>query len=288
MNVTSSGSRSRGVATVIIGVVAGFLVIAVALAAISIFRQTAAVDGHASLAGGLGAGGTNAAGVIPVPTVSAAQRAALPVATTETTVAGAPVDREAASGGAVIRVSRETIGFGAPGSVPVTRIPATQIGAATWLPVIGKAPGWVRVRLPSRPNGATAWIPQSGFTQARTQWSVQISLTTGEMTIAKAGATVGTWPIGQGRPATPTPVGATFLLAGFVDPQQSFSPVIYALGAHSDTLDTFGGGPGTVAVHGWPTLAGRTGQVSHGCVRVPAPALTIFGELPAGTPITIT
>jgi lipoprotein-anchoring transpeptidase ErfK/SrfK len=130
-------------------------------------------------------------------------------------------------------------------------------------------------------------VPEAGLSRARTEWAVTVQLGSGTMTVTKAGRSHGSWPIAQGKPSTPTPVGQTFLVSGFVDPTQNFSPVIYALGAHSDTLDSYGGGPGTVAVHGWPTAAGREGHVSHGCVRVPDAALKLFGKLPTGTPVDI-
>ena len=71
------------------------------------------------------------------------------------------------------------------------------------------------------------------------------------------------------------------------DPNQSYSPVILPLGAHSATLDTYGGGPGTVAFHTWPDpdVFGRA--VSHGCIRVPADALEQLMDVPLGTLVLV-
>lgn len=225
--------------------------------------------------------------VVPVPSVSDAVRAGLPRATTFGTVSRLERPRDADSDGHVVRIARDQVGFTSPGGAPATVIPGKQIGLDTWLPIVERRSGWLRVRLPSKPNGSVTWIPAAGLRTAQTDWRVRINLGEGTMTVTKAGAQKGRWPIGQGMDATPTPVGQTFLLAGFVDPAVTYSPAIYALGAHSDTLDTFGGGPGTVAVHGWPTVTGRSGKISHGCVRVPAAALSIFGKLPTGTPVDI-
>ena len=224
---------------------------------------------------------------IPVPNVPKSVLDRLPRATTDGKVADAPIDLTTASGGQTIEIARAMPGFAKPGADPITVIPGKQIGATTWLPVIRTRSGWAQVRLPARPNGATAWVPEAGLNQARTQWAVTVRLGTGTIAVTKDGASKGTWPIGQGKPSTPTPAGQTFLVGGFVDPTQNFSPVIYALGAHSDTLDSYGGGPGTVAVHGWPTEVGREGHVSHGCVRVPGAALKVFAKLPTGTPVDI-
>jgi lipoprotein-anchoring transpeptidase ErfK/SrfK len=68
----------------------------------------------------------------------------------------------------------------------------------------------------------------------------------------------------------------------------TFSPLILPVGAHSDTLDSYGGGPGTVAFHGWPSKSVFGQAVTHGCVRVPADALKRLSKIPLGTPVFIT
>jgi hypothetical protein len=52
----------------------------------------------------------------------------------------------------------------------------------------------------------------------------------------------------------------------------TYSPLILPLGLHSDTLSTFGGGPGTVALHGWPD---------------PAAALRVLSRVPLGSSVTL-
>ena len=226
----------------------------------------------------------------PVPAVPVGERelSRLPEATTYGTTGAAPVDLTGRSDGTVVTVDEAVAAFSRPGGPAVARIPKTQLGLETWLPVLERAPGWSRVRLPSRPNGATAWVPDDRLRAAHTTWAVQIDLGSERLTVTHDGSALGSWAIGHGMDDTPTPVGETFLLASFTDRNQSYSPVIFATGSHSDTLDGYGGGPGTVAVHGWPTRSGRLGEVSHGCVRVPAAALEQFRKMPLGTPISIT
>lgn len=280
----------RQVGTSVAGVVVGFLVVAIAVfVGIKIFGGG---GGDKPPAAAATTSVTQAPATslpdIPVPKVSQSVLDKLPVADTEGKVTKAPLDLKTASGGVAIRIDKAMPGFAKPGADPVTLIPKSQIGSTTWLPVLRTERGWAQVRLPARPNGATAWIPEAGLNRAKTDWAVRVKLTKGTITVTRAGKSQGTWTIGQGKTTTPTPVGQTFLLSGFVDPNQSFSPVIYALGAHSDTLDSYGGGPGTVAVHGWPTEQGREGKISHGCIRVPADALKMFAKLPTGTPVDIT
>lgn len=276
----------RQVSTSVAGVIIGFVVVVVAVfVGIKIFGGH---DGHPAAASATPSQArTTQQHVIPVPKVPKAVFDKLPIADTDGKVAKAPVDLTKASGGQTIEIAQDTVGFAKAGANPITRIPKRQFGETTWLPVLRTYDGWAQVRLPARPNGATAWIPEAGHNRARTSWAATVRLTKGTMTVTHDGTSQGTWPIGQGKNATPTPVGQTFLISGFVDPNQSFSPVIYALGTHSATLDSYGGGPGTVAVHGWPTEAGREGKVSHGCVRVPSAALEMFAKLPTGTPVDI-
>jgi lipoprotein-anchoring transpeptidase ErfK/SrfK len=63
--------------------------------------------------------------------------------------------------------------------------------------------------------------------------------------------------------------------------------VILPLGAHSPTLDSFGGGPGTVAIHTWPTPDVFGAATSDGCVRVPKDALDQITDVPLGTLVMI-
>ena len=293
----SGVARRMGVR--IAGVIAGFLVLALVVLGVRVVHGGSGAaappptqPSSPVTSGSTGTGGSTSrpatSTTVPVPSVNAAELAALPRSTTFTTVRGLPSSANATSDGDVVRIARAQAGFDAPGGKPMVVIPATQLGLDTWLPIVARRSGWYQVRLPSRPNGSLAWIPAAGMRTAQTDWRVHVSLGSGRMTVTKGTSQMGEWVVGQGKDATPTPVGETFLLAGFVDPSESFSPVIYALGAHSDSLDSFGGGPGTVAVHGWPTASGRLGKISHGCVRVPAAALDIFAKLPTGTPVDIT
>lgn len=229
----------------------------------------------------------------PQPTVApravtAEELAKLPEATTTTTLQGAPTDTDGlvATDGIVVHNSTTVPVFTSPGGAPFASLPAKQVGSDTWLPVVETRPGWVRVLLPSRPNGAQGWLDASQVAKAHTPYLVRVHLGPRTMEVFRDGKSVGSWRAGIGMPDTPTPVGRTFLLASIKDPSQSYSPVILPLGTHSSTLDSYGGGPGTVAIHTWPTdVYGQ--QISHGCVRVPADALRTMQTVPLGTVVLI-
>ncbi|MBC6468111.1 L,D-transpeptidase [Actinomadura alba] len=223
---------------------------------------------------------------------SSTAAAKLPQATTYTTLKGMPLDPDPFAGGdgtvvhppAPVKVSAQV------GGPPVAVLPSSQLGSPTWVPVVESKPGWLRVLLPSRPNRATGWIPTGGvkLQLARSTHVVKVDVSTRRLTIIKSGRKAGTWTVAVGAAKTPTPTGRTFMLASLEPDKRTYSPLILPVGAHSETLDTFGGGPGTVAFHGWPTTSVFGKAVTHGCVRVPTDALRHLSKVPLGTPVLIT
>ena len=180
--------------------------------------------------------------------------------------------------------------YARPGGPPVAALPATELGSPTWVPVVQSQPGWDRILLPARPNRSTGWIylGGGGLRTAYSAYRVEISLAAFRLTVLDAGRRLGTWTVAVGATGTRTPTGRTFLLASLSPVHPTYSPLIHPLGLQSNTLSTFGGGPGTVGLHGWPDPAVFGHAVSHGCVRVPAAALRVLARVPLGSPVVIT
>ena len=212
----------------------------------------------------------------------------LVAATTEARLPAAPADAtpQATTGGLVVRPTRVLPVFDAPAGRAFAKMPVQQFGD-TWLPVIARRDGWLRVLLPSRPNGSTGWLRESGVVLRSSAYLVRVHLGSRTLDLIHEGRSIGTWPVAVGEPATPTPTGRTFLLGSVIDDAQSYSPIILPLGSHSDTLDTYGGGPGTVALHGWPDASVFGTAASHGCIRVPADALERLTQVPLGTLVIV-
>jgi lipoprotein-anchoring transpeptidase ErfK/SrfK len=145
----------------------------------------------------------------------------------------------------------------------------------------------MRLLLPARPNGATGWVDASRMRVAHSPDQIRVNLATRTLRLARDGQEIGVWTVGVGAEVTPTPTGRTFLLASARNSLLAGSPVTLPLGAHSDTLDTFGGGPGTVAIHPWPDPEVFGTASSHGCVRVPDAAMAALGAVPLGTLVLI-
>jgi hypothetical protein len=224
--------------------------------------------------------------------VPAAQLARLPAATTYGTTPAAPPDPApfAPETGYVLHPEATRAVYSRPGGPPVAQLPATELGSPTWVPVVQAQPGWDRVLLPARPDRSTGWIylGGGGLQSAYSPYQVQINLAARRLTVLDAGHSLGTWTVADGTAGTPTPIGRTFLLASLAPRHPTYSPLILPLGTHSDTLSTYGGGPGTVGLHGWPDPAVFGHAASHGCVRVPPAALRALSRIPLGSAVMIT
>jgi lipoprotein-anchoring transpeptidase ErfK/SrfK len=230
----------------------------------------------------------------PIP-VSAAEFARLPRATTFARIVSAPRDADpfAAASGLVVHPRRALVLYAGPGQRPVAVLPTSELGDATWVPVVRVVPGWDQVLLPSRPNRATGWIFTGGaaafrLRSAHSPYLIRIKVGARTLSVERGRRQLGTWTVAVGAPGTPTPTGRTFLLALIAPTQPSYSPLILPLGVHSTTLSSFGGGPGIVGLHGWPDPAVFGQAISHGCVRVPAAALRVLSRVPLGTLVVIT
>ncbi|SDP93208.1 Lipoprotein-anchoring transpeptidase ErfK/SrfK [Actinopolyspora xinjiangensis] len=212
---------------------------------------------------------------------------ALPEATTFGTTPAAPSDPAPRSGtdGVVLRVERDIAVHDSVGGEAIARLPATQFESPTWVPIVAERGDWARVLLPSRPNGSTGWVRlgTEKVHKAHSPYVVDVDVGNRRLVVLEDGREIGSWSVGVGSADTPTPRGRTFILASIKETVSDFSPIILPLGTHSETYTTYGGGPGTVALHGWPNPEVFGAPSSDGCVRVPGDALRLLRSLPLGT-----
>jgi len=176
--------------------------------------------------------------------------------------------------------------YSAPDADAFGKIAPTQFGP-TWLPVVEQTDGWVRVLLPSKPNRSTGWLQDADLDRATSSYLIRVHTSSRTLELFLNNKSLGSWKAGVGAKNTPTPPGRTFLLGSIIDHKRSASPIVLPLGAHSPTLDTFGGGPGTVAIHGWPNPHVFGAAISAGCIRVPRTALAHLQKVPLGTLVLI-
>jgi len=221
----------------------------------------------------------------------ATARRKLPAATTYGRLPAAPRDphplqRET---GALLHPTARRVIYTRPGGPALAVLPITELKNPTWVPIVASRPGWDQVLLPTRPNQSTGWVHLGrGLQFGYSPYRIVIDLARYRLTVFDGRRRLASWTVAIGARDTATPTGRTFLLASLAPRPATYSPLILPLGTHSRTLSTFGGGPGTVALHGWPDAAVFGHAASHGCVRVPAHALHILSGIPLGSSVLIT
>jgi lipoprotein-anchoring transpeptidase ErfK/SrfK len=148
---------------------------------------------------------------------------------------------------------------------------------------------WLRVQLPTRPNGVLGWIRARDVRLVRVRTRIEVDLSSRRVTLYRAGRQLlrATAAIGAGD--TPTPTGSYYVNQRLVapDPSGPFGPAAIGISAFSPVLQHWAQG-GPIAIHGTnqPHLLG--GAVSHGCVRVRNDLLVRMFRLAApGTPVVI-
>jgi lipoprotein-anchoring transpeptidase ErfK/SrfK len=190
----------------------------------------------------------------------------------------------------IVTLARAVPGYARPGGRRTGTVAASWYERPLALPVIGQQPGWVRVRLPTRPNGSTAWLRTAPLSFTATPYRIVVNLATRHLKVLRAGHVVMNAPAGIGTGSDPTPAGQFFVAFREQSPSPGYGPFILVTSAHSDTIaDWQRSGDSVIGIHGplgAPIGAGGA-AVSHGCIRIPVRDLVRLARLPAGTPITI-
>lgn len=187
--------------------------------------------------------------------------------------------------------------FAAPGGQPVAHLPQAQAHDGTTLPVVEQHPHWVQVLLPARsglPSGGVVgqtagWLRAADVTLSENPFVVTVGLSSGTISVTQSGQSVyESVGFGYGVPATPTPIGRTFIMSVFTDPAATYARGLptTALAVQSPTLDGFGGA--SVAVTAFHYHDARSGPISNGCIRVDSATAQLLAGLPLGTPVVIT
>jgi len=149
---------------------------------------------------------------------------------------------------------------------------------------------WVRVYLPTRPNGSQGWIRARAVREYTNGYRIVVGLHSHRLRLWRGTKLVANYPVAVGAPSTPTPRGLFYIVELLKpnDPGGSYGPFAFGLSAHSERLKTFAGGDGRVGLHGTdqPGLIGSS--ISHGCIRLRNTAIRRLAKiLPLGTPVLI-
>lgn len=166
----------------------------------------------------------------------------------------------------------------------------TQFGTPTAFLVTGTAGDWLRVILPTKPNGQQGWVYNRDVSLAPNNRRVVVDLNNRIVTLYDGNSVIAQSVAVVGKPSTPTPTGMYYVtdLLRLDDPTTAYGPYVLATSARSDAFDFFNGGEPIVALHGTnnPSLLGSA--ASNGCVRLPNEVATQLASLtPVGTPVYI-
>jgi lipoprotein-anchoring transpeptidase ErfK/SrfK len=149
---------------------------------------------------------------------------------------------------------------------------------------------WNKVYLPARPNGSTGWVRTRNVRLAVDPYRVVVALRAHRVNVYKRNRLIHSERAGVGRSVLPTPSGTYFIVSLLKQPNPhgAYGPYAFGLSAHSNVLQTFGGGPGQIGLHGTDNPSGLGTNVSHGCIRISNAGITRLARmLPLGTPVVI-
>jgi lipoprotein-anchoring transpeptidase ErfK/SrfK len=152
---------------------------------------------------------------------------------------------------------------------------------------------WVKLLLANRPNGSAGWVPRDRVLLKRTRHWVTVHLRARRVTVFRDGERVRRFRAVVGAPGTPTPRGlaAIYERNRQPDPNAFLGPWALPLTSFSEVLESYGGGPGRVAIHGrgGASLLDPLGSArSHGCIRVNNEHVRwLARRVPVGTPVRV-
>jgi lipoprotein-anchoring transpeptidase ErfK/SrfK len=189
-------------------------------------------------------------------------------------------------------VHRSIPGYAAPGGAQSVTVPPTWHGSPSILPVIGHVPGWLDIRLATRPNESTAWVHYTDVTLTASPYKILIDLATRRLTLFKNDRITFSAPAGVGTATDPTPTGNFFVALFAAPPSSGYGPFVLVSSAHSNTISDWEmSGDALMAIHGPlgdDAEIGTTGAyISHGCVRLHVSDLVHLRDVPAGSPIVV-
>ncbi|HEX6680897.1 MAG TPA: L,D-transpeptidase [Gaiellaceae bacterium] len=152
-------------------------------------------------------------------------------------------------------------------------------------------PGWLRVFLPTRPNGSSGWIRRSQVRLYTDDYRLRIDLRLRRLTVWERSVVIERHPVAVGKAVSPTPAGTYYVVSRIqpTDPGSVYGSFAFGLSAHSNVYRSFGfGGDGRIGLHGTNDAAAIGHEVSHGCIRTTnRTILRLARFIPLGTPVEI-
>ncbi len=219
----------------------------------------------------------------PTPTSTPIETTAPPTEAPLAAVTAPAVTTVAAVIGSQVAISSE-----AGGQAAQTLSNPQPSGAPLVFRVVAQSGQWLQVLLPHRPNGSTGWIPAGSVEVTTTSYALVVTTSTNTLDLYDGGQLVESFSVATGTGGTPTPKGDFALTELLAPTNDGYGPYAYGTTAFSDVLNSFGGGPGQIGLHGTDDAASIGTDASHGCVRMTNADITQLAQLlPLGTPLQV-
>lgn len=230
----------------------------------------------------------------PTPTHSvAATPTAAPTATRTPSSTPAPgkvdaIDAPARTTVAAVRGDSVPVSRTVGGAATTTLSNPQASGAPLVFRVVDQQDGWAEVQLAQRPNGSTGWVRTSAVTLSEDPYAIVVTRSTNTLDLYKSGKVVHSYPVATGTGGTPSPTGRFALTELLAPTNAGYGPYAYGTTAFSDVLNSFGGGPGQIGLHGTDDTSSIGTAASHGCIRMHNADISALAELlPLGTPFQV-
>jgi hypothetical protein len=186
-------------------------------------------------------------------------------------------------------VRRRAVLRSRPGGKVVTRIGRrTPFGGPQILAVVERRGPWLGILHEDLPNGRAGWVHQRHVRMLRERWEIEIDRSERRAVVRRDGRVVQRFPVGIGRPESPTPLGrfgvTDRLVAGGTSP---YGCCILALSGRQPNLPAGWTGGDRLALHGSPgdEVGGAT---SAGCLNVRERDLRkLMRRIPVGTRVDV-
>jgi L,D-transpeptidase catalytic domain len=162
--------------------------------------------------------------------------------------------------------------------------PKTQFGQPVWVPVVRYHGVRGALLVPLGPSGRIVRVNLRRMPLRWTRTRVVVNLALSRISVLRGRRRLGAFPIGQGTPETPTPVGRFFVTDRLIFPPGSpYTPFAFGLSARQTHLAPTWIGGNQIAIH-----PGPLGHVSNGCIHVPLGAIALLRKVaPLGTLVIV-
>jgi L,D-transpeptidase catalytic domain len=224
---------------------------------------------------------------------AAAAPVGLPVIDYWTSPRGFPADPAPRSTAALtvgLRATTRLVLYDSPGGRPRAFLPRSISGVPVVVPLVARSTGWVAVLLPSV-NRRMGWLPATGWVPRALRDQLVLRRRTHELTWLRDGIRRGSWTVSVGAPATPTPLGRTFVLGRTTPGGAVYAGLdALALGSVPDDRHSVSAGlrGAHTGIHSWYRTDAFGRNASNGCIRVPPTGQrTLLKNIAPGTTLIV-